>query len=424
MTWWKDPVQASEAVRKHGSISAAARALGGVSPRAAREAWAKLRDAGSVDSSASDQTASVAVDTTVIEVDPEHVRWTDSDLLKFHGLDPENQIISRRTAKRWNAALGEGRVAEMNALTITVEARYPVGMLLPARADGWKPPVCKPPKKSLGVPRVLLISTDWHAPYENVGLFDCYLQVSEEIEPDEDWDLGDLVDYPQPSRHRMTRGFEATPQECVNARYRHDAMRVNAAPNARHVRLYGNHDVRVDIAVTEKVGAHVARLARAGEEIPVLDLGNLLRYDELGIEVLRPDGEYHSVIAKLADGLNARHGTKSGPMGGAVKTKGRRSASQLGGHDHKQVSAQHVQYDDDDQVHLSVSASIGCGCRRELGGSYTEDSDIHLGFVVVTDHGNGSHNVEFARYDDRREELYFRGKLYRPRATAMKPAAS
>jgi len=426
-TWWTDPVQLRAAVEKYGSPTQAARAMGGATERTVQRQWKLLEqgkqlrpnrsDAARARSLAQGKTARSAKpsdDTVEVEIDPTMVRWTDSDLISFHGLDPELSIITKRQAKRWNQALGNGEVAEMNGLTITIEARYPADTILPARVDGWKPPKRGPMIATAGT-RVITVSTDWHEPYPDDGLFDCYLQVLEELDPDEDWDLGDLVDYPQPSRHRMTKGFEATPQECVDARYRHDAERVAAAPRAIHKRLYGNHDVRVDIAVTEKIGAQVARLARAGDDLPVLDLGFLLRYDELGIEVLRPDGDYHSVVAKIVEGLNVSHGTKSGPFGGAVKRIVRRVASMLTGHDHKQALKQVTAYDENDEAVLTIAASIGCGCRRALARSYAEDADAHLGFAVVTDHGGGSFNVELARYDDTKRELYFRGKVYRPR---------
>lgn len=348
-----------------------------------------------------------------VDIDPAMVRWTDSDLLAFHDIDPAESIITKRQAKRWNQAIGDGQVAEMNGLTLTIEPRYPADTILPARTDGWTPPRRKPPRPGRAT-RIITVSTDWHAPYQDRGLEDCYLQVLADLQPDEDWDLGDLCDFPTPSRHRTTQGFEATPQECVDERYRHDARRVAAAPNAQHKRLYGNHDERIDHAVRDKVGAHVARLARAGDTLPVLDLAHLLRYDELGIEVLRPEGDYHSVVAKIVEGLNARHGTKSGPMGGAVKTMSRRSAAQLSGHDHKQATTIHVMYDEDDRVELRLSSSIGCGCQRALARSYSEDAAAHLGFAVVTDHGGGVFNVELARYDDARRVLYFRDRVYRP----------
>lgn len=428
--WWRDPILHAELRKKYGSSQKAATHVEpSISPRNAQLWWRKLKDAGCVDASGNPtgvpaprvrnldgrpprEKDSVGVE---VEIDPTMVRWSDSDLAKFHGIDPELNIVVKRQAKRWNQAIGDGQVAEMNGLTLTFEARYPADTILPARAEGWKPPKRGARRATAGA-RVITVSTDWHEPYSDAGLFDCYLQVIAELKPDEDWDLGDLVDYPQPSRHRMTKGFEATPQECVDARYRHDAERVAAAPNAIHRRLYGNHDVRVDIAVTEKVSKHVARLARAGDEIPVLDLAHLLRYDELGIEVLRPDGDYHSVVAKIVEGLNVAHGTKSGPFGGAVKRIVRRVASMLTGHDHKQLLKQHTVYDEDDNVVVTIAASIGCGCQRALARSYAEDADAHLGFAVVTDHGNGSFNVELARYDDTKRELYFRGKVYRPRS--------
>jgi hypothetical protein len=353
-----------------------------------------------------------------IDVDPTMVRWTDSDLIAFHNLDPELNIVTGRQAKRWNQAIGDGNVAEMNGLTLTIETRYPANAILPARTEGWTPPRRKPPRPGKAH-RVITVSTDWHAPYQDRGLEDCYLQVLADLQPDEDWDLGDLCDFPTPSRHRTTRGHEATPQEGIDERHKHDAKRVAAAPNAIHKRMLGNHDERIDHAIRDKIGAHVARLARAGDTLPVIDLANLLRYDELGIELLRPDGDYHSVVAKICDGLNARHGTKSGPHGGAIKTMQRRSSSQLSGHDHKQLSTIHVSYDDDDRVELRLSASIGCGCSRALARTYAEDADIHLGFAVVTDHGGGIFNVENVRYDDARRVLYFRDKVYRPSVEAL-----
>lgn len=425
--WWRDPKLHAPLRAFHGSSQKAARATGNVSARNAQQWWSRMEAAGCVDASGrptgvpvperkggrpkADPSKQVGVE---IEIDPTMVRWTDSDLMRFHGWDPELNVITRRQAKRWNQAIGNGEVAEMNGLTITVESRYPADTILPARTEGWKPPR-RGPRNAVAGARVITVSTDWHEPYSDAGLFDCYLQVLAELKPDEDWDLGDLVDYPQPSRHRMTKGFEATPQECVDARYRHDAERVAASPRTVHRRLYGNHDVRVDVAVTEKVGKHVARLARAGDEIPVLDLGHLLRYDELGIEVLRPEGDYHSVVAKIVEGLNVAHGTKSGNFGGAVKRIVRRVASMLQGHDHKQLLKQVTAYDENDQAVLTIAASIGCGCQRALARSYAEDADAHLGFAVVTDHGGGSFNVELARYDDTKRELYFRGKVYRPR---------
>lgn len=377
----------------------------------------------------STEPPSVTTGDTGIKVDgdtativwPAGTPWSLGEVCRTANLDPNEWLPVRAIPNIWQAISKDDGIVDLHQIKVELVRRIPADMILPARSDGWKPPKPKPlPQRAT---RTIVVSTDWHAPYQDRGLEDCYLQVLADLQPDEDWDLGDLCDFPTPSRHRTTKGFEASPQQCVDERYRHDARRVAAAPNAVHKRMYGNHDVRVDIAVTEKVGAHVARLARAEDTLPVLDLGHLLRYDELGIEVLRPDGDYHSVVARIVEGLSARHGTKSGPMGGAVKTMNRRATSQLSGHDHKSVLTQHVMYDDDDEVELRISASIGCCCQRALARSYNEDADIHLGFAVVTDHGGGVFNVELARYDDARRVLYFRDKVYRPGIGSFATAA-
>lgn len=283
------------------------------------------------------------------------------------------------------------------------------GFLTAARSKGWRPSLPKRAAPDRATQLVVCVS-DTHAPYHDPGLHDCLLQWLNQHQPERAFDFGDLLDLPTPSRHRTTRGFEASPQESLNVRYQLDAERVAASPHTRWTVCLGNHDERLDHAVRDKVGAHVARIARAGEDVPVMDLGFLLRYDELGIELARPSGDYHSVTLEIAPGLHARHGTKAGKHGGAVKAIEKHAGSVAQGHDHKQVLQQIVKYDEAGVAQSRWAISFGAMCSRDLG--YVEDPDVGQGFLTITVHADGSWHPELARYDAASKRLYWRSECY------------
>jgi hypothetical protein len=283
------------------------------------------------------------------------------------------------------------------------------GSLTPARSKGWQPSLPKRPAPNRATQLVLCVS-DTHAPYHDPGLHDCLLQWLYQHQPEQAFDFGDMLDLPTPSRHRTTRGFEATPQESLNARYELDAERVAASPRTQWTVCLGNHDERLDHAIRDKVGAHVARIARAGDDVPVMDLGFLLRYDELGIDLARPSGDYHSVTLEIAPGLHARHGTKAGKHGGAVKAIEKHAGSVAQGHDHRQVLQQIIKYDEHGIAQARWAISFGAMCSRDLG--YVEDPDVGQGFLTVTVHDDGSWHPELARYDAATKRLFWRNECY------------
>lgn len=283
------------------------------------------------------------------------------------------------------------------------------GALVAARSEGWQPSLPKRAAPDRATTLILCVS-DTHAPYHDPGLHYCLLQWLAKHQPERAFDFGDLLDLPIPSRHRSTRGFEASPQQSLDARYELDAERVAASPRTRWTVCLGNHDERIDHAIRDKVGAHVARIARAGEQMPVMDLGFLLRYDELGIELARPSGDYHSVTIEVAPGLHARHGTKAGKHGGAVKAIEKHAASVAQGHDHRQVLQQIIKYDEHGIAQARWAISFGAMCSRDLG--YVEDPDVGQGFVTITMHADGSWHPELARYDATTRRLYWRDECY------------
>lgn len=283
------------------------------------------------------------------------------------------------------------------------------GFLTAARSKGWTPSVPRF-RAPVRASELVLCVSDTHAPYHDPDLHTCLLGWLRVHQPDRAYDFGDLLDLPIPSRHRSTKGFEASPQESLDARYQLDAERVAASPRTQWTVCLGNHDERIDHAVRDRIGAHVARIARAGDDLPVLDLGFLLRYDELGVELMRPSGDYHSVSVEIAPGLHARHGTKAGKHGGAVKAIEKHAGSVAQGHDHRQVLQQVVRYDEHGVAQSRWAISFGAMCARDLG--YVEDPDVGQGFVTITVHADGSWHPEIARWDAAAGRLYWRDEVY------------
>lgn len=351
-------------------------------------------------------------DARSIVVDPGNPFQPDQ-ILRDEGLDPDEWIVTDARPNQWQALAPEGEIVTLHQLKVEARRRIPADAILPARTEGWRPRrrTAKPGRAT----KLVLVVSDTHAPYHDEGLHECLLQWITKHQPDDAWDLGDLIDLPTPSRHRATRGFDHTPQECIDARYRLDADRVAASPSTRWRALLGNHDIRIEHAIIDKIGTHVARIARAGDTLPVMDLGHLLRYDELGIDLVRPEGEYFSVTVEIAPGLNGRHGTKSGGKhGGSVKTIERRTGSMMQGHAHKLVTHLHTRYDDAGVARDLWTLDVPTMARRDIASSYMEDGDVAQGFWSIAQHADGSWHPEMARYDDSTRTLYWRDERYQP----------
>ncbi len=373
----------------------------------------KANEAAKHEATAAQPGVTVEGDTATITLTPE-CPWQPDELLRDHGLDPSEWIVTNARPNTWQALAPDSVVIDLHQLKVEAIRRIPSDLILPARADGWKP--TRRAARSKRATRLISVVSDTHAPYHDEGLHDCHLQWLEKHRPDDEWDLGDLLDLPTPSRHRTTRGFDASPQECIDTRHQVDRDRVAASPNTRRRALLGNHDVRIEHAILDKIGSHVARLARAGDTLPVMDLGFLLRYDELGIELVRPDGEYFSVTVEIAPGLHGRHGTKtSGKHGGSVKTIERRTTSMMQGHAHKAVSHLHTRYDDTGTARDLWTLDVPTMARRDIASSYQEDGDVAQGFWTIHQHADGSWHPHLARYDEASQTLYWHDEAYQPR---------
>lgn len=410
--WYHDRDALAGEIERHGSISAAARAHGCPTPTVGN--WARKFGLKSVHQNApiKHRGGAVSVDDTAVITLPAHPKRagsrTPEQVLIDHGLDPAEWDVQSYNDNFWEQGGDDG--GTLTQSKVTARRLKPLDVTLPARAAGWKPPKPRPRKKPQTGAQTIALFSDAHAPYHDRALESCSLQWLADVKPAAAWDLGDLLDMPTPSRHRTTRGFDATPQEGIDTRYRLDASRVAASPRTTWRVIIGNHDERIEHAIVDKIGRHVASISRAGETTPALDLGYLLRYDELGIELIRPDGDYHSVTVEIAPGLHARHGTKAGVHGGAVKAIAARDSSLAQGHAHKLAMMTHVRYDADRKARTIWSLQCPAMCQRDLG--YMEDPNTAQGFLTVTLHPDGSWHPEHAVFDEASGRLFWRDRVY------------
>lgn len=282
------------------------------------------------------------------------------------------------------------------------------------RTDGWTAPVVTPKPLSSG--DSIIILGDRHEPFREDALWSHMLSVVKDLQPKKIVDLGDVGDFPTPSRHRQNLSgvYRATVNQCTQGIY--DGWRdiVHVAPESERIQLFGNHDVRIDIAVQEKLNSlsGIKRVDTEGWEGELLlDLPYICRFDELGVTPIYPVGEYHHASYEILPGLMGIHGTKAGKTGGASVHTPTFECSFIQGHDHKQFITPFIRYDSAGTPHHRLGISAGMMGRRDQG--YVAFGDAQQGFVVVSVLDDGLWSVDLARYDDKRKVLYFRDCLYK-----------
>lgn len=421
MTWYRDPAQLEAEVRRHGNASAAARANDTPEPTVRRWALRHRRaQLGTPPASEAERPGAMIDGDNAVLVsrpNPQGTRGLQPEvLIREHGLDPADWTWTPRL-NVWDALTGEGGITTLAQLRLAMTRRVRVDLLTPARAPGWTPPRRRQRARS-DEPELVVVCSDPHHPYADEGLHRCVVEMLADIKPHRAYDLGDGLDSPNPSRHRRNPAFDATLQECLDAEYSSWRDRIAASPSTRWHRLPGNHDDRVRNEQLERTAALYgvrraqveAEIAEYGEHLPVLDIGYLLRLDELGVEMIRAtdDGEYHHAQVRIAPGLVAGHGTKSGKHGGATKAGERLTCSWMQGHDHKQALAYLTRWDDERRAGDAALCSVGTLARRDLG--YVEHAEAQQGLATVTVWPDGRFHIELARYDG--GELVWRDRRY------------
>lgn len=390
-----------------GSIRAAARELG--MDASALRRWLKTRGISSQHKGGSGE--SVKLPDVITHTLPEHPKRestrTPDEAMRDHGFDPDLFQMVTLGDNYWTGGDGEN----LTQSKITVRPRLSPAAVLPRYEPGYTRKPIKPRKITAKRPWLEALPSDQHCPHEDPGLDSCWQQWLAVNQPGGITGLGDLGNMSKPSRHRanLSDEFNDTPNENAQGAYNWWRRTIDAHGGKFVGRqLPGNHDLRIAIATAERL-PEMYDFKYPGAEYPWHDLTYVYGLDALGIEYVRPRGEYHHAEVQIAPGLSVTHGAHAGVTGGAHKAGARHEGSRAQGHDHKQAVTHVVRYRDG-HAHVHVQVSGGAMCKRDLG--YTPDPDTQQGFATVTVHHDGYWNIELARYDDRRGVLVWRDQRY------------
>jgi len=333
---------------EHGGWTAAARATGiNVSTIKTRASVLGIKvdkpEVGESPVTGPRQTIETGKNTATAEfveatVNPDDVP-TDAELLRRANLDPKLwEVVSRRQSV-WEAQGKGGEEKVMRSLRVSYGRIKETLSDLVQPAFGGRPVTVRPParrKKAKRDGSLVFVLSDWHCPYHDPKLLDVTEQVLLQEQPDRLILNGDLVDWPSVSRHAPERG-EASANECIQSAGEVLGRLVAAVPDDCRIQaIPGNHDSNLSRYLLERAAA-AADLCVAGSKVPVWSLQSLLRFDELGIEMVGSEDRWQHSTVRLTDELIVRHGL-SVRAGSAASVLANMKASEfatLSGHTHR-----------------------------------------------------------------------------------------
>lgn len=264
-----------------------------------------------------------------------------------------------------------------------------------------------------------LVAGDAQIPFHDEKAFDRFQTAVVATQPDNIVFVGDMVDLPSMSRWSQRSEWVGGTQAAIDKYHSFLAQTRANAPDAAISVVHGNHEQRMDDYV-RKNAAEVLGLKRAnaGNELAVLTLQYLVRYDDLDINSI--DG-YPNGTLWLEDNLKATHGTNVAKGGSnAAKYLREERESTLYGHTHRQELAYRTFAQ---RVGGVTIAAASPGCLAMVDGTvpgfhHTIDAqgelvkkaeDWQQGLLVI-DHNAGNHNIVPVRFAE--DGFYLDGKRY------------
>ena len=345
-----------------------------------------------------------------------------AELLQRSGIDPDD--IGR--VQRINAWQGfykdaEGEAHTQDMIGVQLSPSWETGPEWPVvePAKPRPPRVTKTRRRKGRVRRALIVPDEqigYRRELENLAELDPFhdesamavaLAVARELDPDEVVFLGDGLDFPEWGKYEQEPGFVQTTQPTLDRAHEWHAQMREAAPNARHRRLEGNHDRRLQNAVVNnaKAAFGLRQAATPPESWPVLSVPHLLRLDELGVEYV---DAYPAGQVWLNDRLRCEHGWNLN----ATKTLAEEQVSVIHGHVHRRflLTKRRPLREGGQTV---VVASPGCLCRIDgtvpsTRGSYNSkgraarrEEDWQQGVAVVEYvEGDGPFRIDVVPIED------------------------
>lgn len=394
--------------------------------RRAKKRWGLSDNKGGSDP----EPASISVrgDSAEITGKPTTKLSRPEDLMLERGLDPEEWEVVSIIINEWDGATKKGGGEKVTGkhtlrqLKITLKRKVPIELISPARLDGPKFRSARPQpgySRSYDGPnnakRVVLVG-DQQAPYYEEKLHRAFCQFLGDYQPHSGVLIGDTIDLPDISRHPINPERDVTVQECIDTGYMILKEYRESFESCEWQKLAGNHDERLRRIVVDNIrqiyGLRRAQIPDETAELPVMDVGHLLRLDELDIEFVRPDGDYEHTQVNLSDHLAARHGwiARKGSGTSALATLEHLGFSVVVGHTHRQSLVHKTTHDINGKTSTLAACETGCMCRIDEGLGYAVAPDWQQGFATAEIWPNGTFKLDLATFVN--GVLYHRNKRY------------
>lgn len=182
-----------------------------------------------------------------------------------------------------------------------------------------------------------------------------------ELMPDRIIMTGDMVDLPNLGKYEQRADWAGSTQRSID-RYHDFLAQLRAdAPDAEIAVVHGNHELRMDTHLRQNAAELLGlKRARMAEELAVLTLQYLVRYDDLNVQSV--DG-WPNAAYWLNDDLKVTHGTQTKKGNGSANAYLRAEpTSTIYGHDHRLAIA-HRTIPTRQGHQTLVAASPGCLAR-------------------------------------------------------------
>ncbi len=364
-----------------------------------------------------------------------------ADLLERSGIETEEiGSIEKVRISEWQSITkndeGEAEVHDLGGVSVVINPAWATGPEWPTIQQAAPMTVKPVPKKKktakkfktaviLPDPQIgyRMYDDGEMDPFHDEECMSIALQLTKNLDPDLIVNLGDFLDFAEFGRFEMEPAFAKTSQASIDRGHKFLCEQRANAPDAHIVLLEGNHDRRLQKAVTNNTAAalHLKR-AEVPEDWPALSVPFLLRLNEdhLNVEYV---GGYPAGIYWVNQNLACIHGhiTRSNASTARAVVDDERT-SIIHGHIHR-IELQHKTRRTLEGPKRSLAASPGCLCRIDGAVPGVKGStDPHgrpvnavenwqQGMAVVTyEEGNGNFDVELVPIS--RGEAIFRGEYY------------
>lgn len=255
-------------------------------------------------------------------------------------------------------------------------------------------------------------------PFHDEAAMKVALEMVASLNPDLVVHVGDLVDLAPFGKYVQEPAFALTTQKALDRAHLFLSEAIEAAPNAEHRLLEGNHDRRLqDYVVKNAQAAFGLKRANVPEEWPVMSLPHLLHLEELGVEYV---GGYPHGRTWINDNICVTHAPAKLNSGGssAHRSIDDERVSVIFGHVHR-IELIHKTRNVQEGYRTNLMASPGCLCRIDgvvpsyhastdpEGASVTHYENWQQGIGVIRyKPGNGPFQVDLVPIYDGRAVLW------------------